>query len=293
MGTAMAKRLLDAGIGLSVTNRTRSKAEALSQYGAVVANRPVELAACDVVFTMVSADSELMEVTTGEGGALKGADAPGVIVDCSTVSAATSADVRASCAARGTEFLAAPVSGNPRVVAQGQLTLAVSGSRSTFERVRSTLELLGRGVTYVGEGESARMVKLCHNVLLGVVAETLAEVTVLAESAGVSRRAFLQFINDSVLGSPFSRYKTPAFVGLDFRPTFTTALLAKDLRLALEASRSVGVVMPVAALTAELVSSASDAGFADLDFAALVLQAARRSGRELVAESVDVDDGLT
>ena len=91
--------------------------------------------------------------------------------------------------------------------------------------------MIAPAASYVGEGELARIVKICHNVFLGVVTQSLAEITVLAQKAGVPRHAFLEFMNQSVMGSMFSRYKTPAFVNLDFKVTFTPQLLRKDLDL--------------------------------------------------------------
>ncbi len=293
MGAAMARRLVLAGHDVRVTNRTRAKADALGALGATVVERPVDLADCDVVFVMVAGNLDLVEVVSGPGGVL--ADprrAPGVVVDCSTVSADTSAAIRAACAARGADFLAAPVSGNPKVVATGNLTLAVSGSLAAFERVRGYLDELGKGVTYVGDDELARLVKICHNVVLGVVTQVLSEVTVLAEKGGVSRHAFLEFINQSVMGSTFSRYKSPALVHLDFTPTFTPVLLRKDFDLAMAAATSLGAAMPVSALTSELVASAIGAGYADEDFAVLLVEQARRSGLAMAPEDAFVDDGL-
>ena len=131
----------------------------------------------------------------------------------------------------------------------------MSGPRDTFDRVEPLFAELGRAATYVGDDEVARIVKICHNVFLGVVTQSMAEITVLAEKAGVDRAAFLAFLNDSVMGSTFSRYKSPAFVNLDFTPSFTPVLLRKDFDLGLASARELGVSMPVAALAAELVTS--------------------------------------
>jgi 3-hydroxyisobutyrate dehydrogenase len=171
--------------------------------------------------------------------------------------------------------------------------LAVSGPREAFDESEPLLNLLGKGVTYVGDGDGARLVKIAHNVFLGIVAQSLAEITVLVERGGTSRAAFLNFLNDSVMGSTFTRYKTPAFVNLDFAPTFTNILLHKDFTLGLDAARELKVPMPVAALAAELVSSAIGAGHTTEDFATLLLEQARRSGVELTPENVAVDDGLS
>jgi 3-hydroxyisobutyrate dehydrogenase-like beta-hydroxyacid dehydrogenase len=261
--------------------------------GAKVVDAPVDLAECDVVFTMVSDSVDLTRVTTGEGGLLTHASAvPSIVVDSSTVSPAASAKARAGATARGARFLAAPVSGNPKVVRTGRLTFAVSGPREAFDQVHDLLLVLGRGATYLGEGEVARLAKICHNAFLGVVIQSLAEVTLLAERGGSSRAAFLEFLNDSVLGSTFTRYKTPALVNLDFTPTFTMPLLSKDFSLAGDAARELGVPMPLAETAAQLVASAVGAGHRDLDFATLILEQARRSGMTLAPENVAVDDGL-
>ena len=292
MGTAMASRLVRAGFDITVTNRTRAKAEVLGALGASVVDRPVDLADRDVVFVMVSANADLEEVVTGPEGVLAGDVAPTIIVDCSTVSTETSAGVRAACAARGVEFLAAPVSGNPKVVSSGRLTMAVSGARSAYDTCAPYFAELGTGATYVGEGEGARLVKICHNMMLVIVTQAMAEITVLAEKGGIERNAWLSFLNDSVMGSMFTRYKSPAFVNLDFTPTFTPTLLRKDFDLGMHAAYEHSVSMPISALTTELVKATVGAGYENQDFAVLLLEAARASGITLESENVSVDDGL-
>ena len=293
MGFALAARLLDAGYDVAVYNRTRSKAEPLEARGATIVDRPLDLANRDVVFTMVSAPKDLEEVIGGEGGLLTAeSSTPTVIIDSSTVSGESSARIRALATERGSQFLAAPVSGNPAVISAGKLTVAVSGPRETFDAVKPILSVLGCGVTWVGEGEVARLVKIAHNVFLGIVTEALAEITVLAERGGVSREAFLEFLNDSVMGSTFTRYKTPAFVNLDFAPTFTMPLLSKDFDLGLEAAHELAVPMPIAAATAQIVASAIGAGYRTEDFATLLLEQARRAGITLASEDAHVLSGL-
>jgi 3-hydroxyisobutyrate dehydrogenase-like beta-hydroxyacid dehydrogenase len=294
MGAALVHRLLEAGYDVSVYNRTRTKTDSLASKGARVVDSPVQLADRDIVFTMVSAPKDLEAVTVGTDGVLTSPEhRPGVLIDSSTVSIAASKHIRTAANERGSQFLASPVSGNPAVISAGKLTVAASGPRSTFDAVEPVLATLGRGVTYVGEGEVARLVKICHNVLLGVVTQSLAEIVVLAEKGGVSREAFLSFLNDSVMGSTFTKYKTPAFVNLDFTPTFTMPLLRKDFDLGLSAAKEYGVPVPVTALTAEIVSAAIGAGHLTDDFAALLIEQARNSGLELVPEDAEVDDGLS
>jgi 3-hydroxyisobutyrate dehydrogenase len=292
MGFQLALRLLKAGNDVGVYNRTKAKAEPLAASGAKIVDRPVALADRDVVFVMVAADRDLEAVLTGEGGLLTGTQSPNIIVDSSTVSPAASALVRAVAAGRGADFLAAPVSGNPKVIAAGKLTVAVSGPKQAFDTVAPLLNTFGRGVTYCGEGETARLVKIAHNIFLGVVIQALTEITVLAERGGVSRAAFLGFLNDSVLGSVFTKYKSPALVNLDFHPSFTNVLLRKDLQLGLAAGKELGVPMPLAAAADMLIAQAVGAGYTSEDFATLILEQARRSGYAIEPENVPVDDGL-
>jgi len=293
MGFPMAARLLKKGAQVAVYNRTRAKAEPLASLGAQIADSPAALADRDIVFTMVAGSDDLLEVVGGPQGLLSRAGrAPRILIDCSTVSQEASAKARFAAAAAGCAMLAAPVSGNGKVVKAGRLSLVVSGSKPAYDEALPYLESLGEGVSYVGEGELSRIVKICHNVFLGVVTQSLAEITVLAEKAGVPRHAFLDFINKSVMGSTFSRYKTPAFVNLDFAPTFTPVLLRKDLDLGLAAGRQHEVPMPLAAAVREIVQALIGNGYVDCDFGALLELEAKAAKLMLQPENVAVSDGL-
>lgn len=289
----MAARLLAAGHVLTVYNRTRSKTEELASLGAAVAERISDLGSCDIVFVTVASSGDLLAVLSTNDGLLSGHECPRTVVDCSTISADASHAARGLAAARGAAFLAAPVSGNPKVARAGRLTMVVSGPREAFDRVRPYLETVTHSATFVGDSEESRLVKLCHNLLLGVVIQAMAEITVLAERGGVRRHDFLQFLNDSVMGSTFSRYKSPALVNLDFKPTFTTKLLHKDFDLGLAAAHDLDVPMPVAGLVHQLLQDAVGRGIGDVDFAALLSLLASGAGMELASEDVAVDDGLS
>ncbi|HEX6222703.1 MAG TPA: NAD(P)-dependent oxidoreductase [Acidimicrobiia bacterium] len=291
MGQAMCERLLAAGVPVEVWNRTKEKAQPVVDQGATLVDRAADLVTCDVVFSMLAHGAALDSVINGEGGLLSGESGPGVMVECSTISVEESASLRARAAAKGAEFLAAPVSGNPRVVTAGRMMFAVSGSEEAFARVDGLLEHIG-SATYVGEGEVSRNVKIAHNLYLAVVTQALAEVTILCERLGVKRADFLDFLNRSVLGSTFSGYKTPAFVNLDLDPTFTTRLLKKDLELGLAAARESEVTLPTVAVTHQLVQGLIGGGHGDDDFAALIVQQAAMAGMELESENAAVTDGL-
>ncbi len=289
MGYEMAARLAKGGCDLAIWNRTKEKAQPLEKYGAKVVNQLDELSTKDILFVMVSTYEDVKEVL---GKALaKGK--PKMVVECSSISLEGSAELRKTLESKGIDYLAAPVSGNAKVIKAGKLTFVVSGPKGAYETARPYLDMMGTGSSYVGEGELARIAKICHNVMLGVVIQNLCEITILAEKAGMPRHAFLDFLNKSVMGSMFTRYKTPALVNLDFHVTFTPKLLRKDLDLGLEAGRKFDVPMPLSALTRDLLQQMIGHGMTEQDFSTLLLMQAKASGIELKPENKEVGDGLS
>ena len=294
MGYALATRLLQGGCDVTVYNRTRAKAEPLAKLGARIVDRPAELADRDIVVVSVADSPDFVSVMTGPDGLLSnGGRVPRVVVDTSTVSINVSKEIRAKGEHHGSALLAAPVSGNAKVARAGKLTMAVSGPREAFDVSLPYLRMLGTSVVYVGEGESARLVKICHNLVLGVVTQIMAETTVLAERGGISRADYLEFLNGSVMGSTFSRYKTPAFVNLDFTPTFTGHLLRKDFELGLAEGGHLNVPMPVSALVHQIVMNLIGNGMGELDFASLLELEARGANLKLEPDPRQVPDGLS
>jgi 3-hydroxyisobutyrate dehydrogenase-like beta-hydroxyacid dehydrogenase len=288
MGYAMAERLAKGGCDIAVWNRTKAKADPLSKYGAKVVNQLEELSTRDILFVMVSTFDDVKEVL---GKALaKGK--PKMVIECSSISLEGSAELRKMLSAKGIEYLAAPVSGNAKVIKAGKLTFVVSGPKSAYEKAKPYLDMMGVGSSYVGEGELARIAKICHNVMLGVVIQNLCEITVLAQKAGMPRHAFLDFLNKSVMGSMFTRYKAPALVNLDFHVTFTPKLLRKDLDLGLDAGKEFEVPMPLTSLTRDLLQQMIGHGMTEEDFSTLLLMQAKASGIELQPENMKISDGL-
>src|SRR6266581_1103570 len=191
MGFEMAARLAKGGTDVTVWNRTRAKAEPLIQLGAKVAARLGDLAACDIVFCMVSTWDDVKEVMIGREGLLAEAmnRKPSLVIECSSISLEGSAELRQILSARGIDYLSAPVSGNARVIKAGRLCFVCSGPKIAFDAAQPYLAMIAPAASYVGEGELSRIVKICHNVFLAVVTQSLAEITVLAQKAGVPRHA--------------------------------------------------------------------------------------------------------
>jgi 3-hydroxyisobutyrate dehydrogenase len=292
MGEAMAARLIKAGHGISVWNRTASKADPLAQIGAEVVTDKTAMAHCATVFTMVSTTDDLKEILFGKGGVLAGTARPKRVVDMSSISDTGSAEIRKGLTDLGVAYLSAPVSGNARVAKAGKLLVVASGPKAEYDAVQPLLAALGRAAMYVGEGELSRIWKIAHNTMFGVIIHSLCEITLLAEKAGIPRHVFLASINDSVLGSMYTRYKTPALVNLDFTTTFTPKLLLKDLELGMSAAKAQGVTMPTASATRESLQSLANQYPGDIDFSVLLLELARSAGMKLEPENVKVSDGI-
>ena len=278
MGSAIVNRLLDAQRPVTVWNRTPAKTGPLAARGARVADSIAALAGCDVVYVMVSGPADLEQVVLGEAGLLTGDARPAILVDCSTVSEEASARIRAAATAAQVAFLAAPVCGNPEVIADGQGSFIVSGPVEVFERVRPDLEVVARTVVHVGGQEQARLVKLAHNLYLGMMVQSLVEVVTLAEKAGTSRAAFLEFFNGSALTSPWIRRRSPELVTGDRHLTFTNELLRKDFDLGLAAARKLEVPMPTTSAVYQLIQSAIGLGLREEDFLSLYELQARSAG---------------
>jgi 3-hydroxyisobutyrate dehydrogenase len=302
MGYPMVERLLKAGYDVTIWNRTRAKAEPLAKLGGKVVDKLFDLKDVDVLFSIVATGKDLDQVyfgknsVTGHGGKL-----PRVFVDCSTIAVEESASVRDRLKQLGSEYVAAPVSGNAKVIKAGKLSAVISGNEAACKTIAPMLEAIApQGVSYVGDGELARVCKIAHNVMLAVVIENLIEITLLANKMGVPRHAFLAFMNNGVMGSMFTRYKSPALVNLDWTTTFTPELLRKDVDLGLALGREMDVPMPVTAATREVLQTHFGAAtlkpnaeeYLQKDFAALMETMALAAGMKLASENKNVPSGL-
>jgi 3-hydroxyisobutyrate dehydrogenase len=302
MGIPMAERLIKAGYDVSIWNRTRAKAEPLQKVGGKVVDHLSDLKSVDVLFSIVATGKDVQEVMYGKNGVCsQGGRIPPTVVDCSTIAVEESAAVRERLKQLGADFVAAPVSGNAKVIKAGKLSAVVSGDENACKAVMPLIEVFApRGVSYVGEGELARVCKIAHNVMLGVIIENLIEMTLLTNKMGVPRHAWLSFFNNSAMGSMFTRYKSPALVNLDWTTTFTPELLRKDLDLGLELGREMDVPLPVTAAAREVLQGHFGAAmlqknpqdYLQKDFAALAETMALAAGMKLESENKNVPSGL-
>jgi 3-hydroxyisobutyrate dehydrogenase len=302
MGYPMVERLLKAGHDVAIWNRTRAKAEPLTKLGGKMVDNLLELKEVDVLFSIVSTGKDLDQVYFGRNSVSgHGGKIPKIFVDCSTIAVDESAAIRDRLKQLDSEFVAAPVSGNAKVIKGGRLSAVISGSEAACKSVTPMLSAIApQGVSYVGEGELARVCKIAHNVMLGVVIQNLIEITLLVNKMGVPRHAFLSFLNNGVMGSMFTAYKSPALVNLDWTTTFTPELLRKDLDLGISLAKEMDVPMPVTVAAREILqmhmgmaqSKPDPQAYLALDFATLMETMAAASGMKLTSENKPVPTGL-
>jgi 3-hydroxyisobutyrate dehydrogenase-like beta-hydroxyacid dehydrogenase len=270
MGSRLARRLLQAGHQVVGYNRTPGKARALEAHGLRPASTPRAAAeAAEVVFSMVSDNAALRAVALGADGVVAGLHPGGVWVEMSTVSAAAVRDLAEAVAARGAAMLDVPVSGSTITVEQGQASFQVGGDPATLERVRPYLAAMGAGgVTHVGPLGLAKTMKIATNLGLAVQMLAFSEAVLLAEKSGIAREVAVEALLKSVVASPMVRYRGPFVLGRMPRDAwFPVPMIQKDLQLALDQGRAVGVPLPTAALTQEWLTMARGLGLGDYDFA--------------------------
>jgi 3-hydroxyisobutyrate dehydrogenase-like beta-hydroxyacid dehydrogenase len=279
MGGRIAKRLLDAGHTVTGYNRTRSKAQALLDAGMRWAATPREAAeASEIVFSMVKDSGALRAVTEGPDGILAGLRPGAVYVDMSTVSPLVSRDLARRVGERGASMLDCPVSGSVTTLEEGRLSLMVGGDRSVFERVEPVLRAIGPTVNYVGSNGQAVLMKIAVNLSVGVQMLAFAEGVALAEKGGVPRETAVKVLLDSVVASPMLRYRGPFVLRMPDEAWFDASMMQKDLLLALEMGRSLGVPLPTCAVTSEMLTATRAMGLGELDYASVFLALMRMSG---------------
>jgi 3-hydroxyisobutyrate dehydrogenase len=253
MGVPMCRRLLENGVSVAVWNRTRAKTEPLRAAGATVAPSVRALDA-DIVFITVTGSGDVIELVTGSHGLLKADRPPSVIVNCSTVSEEASATARAAAGQRQVEFLAAPISASSGMVATGAAAIAASGPLSTFEHARPYLELIAGTVVYAGPDETAILLKLCSNVLMGTFTQLLYEIAALAEKGEIRDSAFFDFINGSPIGSTYSEFKGKQYAdGAKTLQPHLRRLMQRDFDSCLGVARVLNAAVPLSELAREFI----------------------------------------
>jgi 3-hydroxyisobutyrate dehydrogenase-like beta-hydroxyacid dehydrogenase len=270
MGSRMVKRLLNAGYSVTGHNRTKSKAEPLIQRGMQWAHSPREVAlAADIIFSNVADNHALVAITDGPDGILAGLTAGKVYVVMSTVSPSLIQNIASRVDEVGGQLLDAPVSGSKLTLEQGKLAIFVSGDEQTYEHVKPLLEIIGPTVMYIGSSGQAMAMKIAINISIVNQVITFIEGVLLAEQSGIPRKQAVEFMLNSAIASPALKYRGPFVADMPEEAWFDVSMAQKDISLALELSRELGVALPTTEIADELLTEAERLGYANSDFAVL------------------------
>jgi 3-hydroxyisobutyrate dehydrogenase-like beta-hydroxyacid dehydrogenase len=279
MGSAMAQRLLARGHSVTGYNRTRAKAEALAPQGLAVADSArAAVEGASVVLSMVTDSEALRDVALRPDGILAGLGEGAVWAEMSTVSPTVTRMLGERVVGRGAALLDAPVSGSTVTIAQGQLSFIVGGDAAALERIRPYLLAIGPTITHVGALGLAVTMKIAVNLSIGVQMLAFSESVLLAEKSGIPREKAVEAMLKGVTASPMLKYRGPFVLDMPDEALFNVVLMQKDMRLALEQGRAVGVPLPATGLVHELLTGARGLGLAEKDFAAVFDVLAKLSG---------------
>jgi 3-hydroxyisobutyrate dehydrogenase len=270
MGSRLATRLMAASHTVVGYNRTPEKARALVAAGLRLERTPRAVAeATDTVFSMITDDAALRAVALGPDGVVAGLRPSAVWVEMSTVGPAVVRELGDLVAARGAAILDVPVSGSTITVEQGTASFQVGGDLKALDRVRPYLAAMGSGgVTHVGPLGLAKTMKVATNLGLAVQILAFSEAVLLAEKSGIARDVAVDALLKSVVASPMIKYRGPFVLGSMPRDAwFPVPMIQKDLQLALDHGRAIGVPLPTTALTQEFLTMARGLGLGDRDFA--------------------------
>jgi 3-hydroxyisobutyrate dehydrogenase-like beta-hydroxyacid dehydrogenase len=269
MGGNMAARFLAAGYPVYGEQRSREGANHLIEQGLQWCDTPREVAArSEVVFTSVPDDGVLDDVASGADGILAGLGADKVWIDVSTVSPKASAELAKRVRAQGAWMLDAPVSGSVPQVQAGSLTIMVGGDEAAYSRVEPLLRELGTP-TYIGENGQGLVLKLAINISLAVQMLAFAEGLLLAERSGVDRQRALDVMEGSPIGSPMLRARASIILDPPAEAWFDLRFMHKDIELALDAARNLGIPLPTAERVDEVLEQAATLGYERRDLATL------------------------
>ena len=282
MGKPMATNLLKAGYTLTVFNRTREKMQSLVEAGARAADSVADCAsASDVVVTMLPDSPEVEEVILSEKGVATAARPGTVVVDMSSISPLTSQKVARALAARGVEFLDAPVSGGEPGARAATLAIMVGGKPAVFEKVKPVLEAMGKSVILVGDVGAGNYAKLANQIIVALNIAAVGEAFVLAQKAGLDPEKLYLAIKDGLAGSHVLNAKAPLILSRQFDPGFKINLHRKDLKNVLETARITEVPLPLTALVQQMLTALVADGKGDLDHGAIVQFAEKLAGVEI------------
>lgn len=271
MGRPMARNLMAAGFELTVLDVVQAPMEELVAEGAHVGVSPRDVAAgTDVLITMLPDSPQVQEVYLGRDGALEALREGWLAIDMSSIAPGVARDLAERASAAGAEAVDAPVSGGDKGAIAGTLSIMVGASDAAFERARPILEVIGATIVHCGPAGAGQVVKVCNQVVVGVVIEAVSEALVLGAKAGVDPARIADVLQGGLAATKVLEMRRDNFLSGAFDPGFRIRLHLKDLKNAIELARETGVALPAAAAVEQLMRAAEAAGRGDYDHSGLL-----------------------
>ena len=286
MGLPMARNLMAAGYQLTVLDVVQAPLEALVAEGASAGSSPAQVAAeTDVLITMLPDSPQVEEVYLGTGGAYESLRAGWLTIDMSSIAPGTARTLAERATAAGADAVDAPVSGGDKGAIAGTLSIMVGGTEAAFERARPILEVMGATIVHCGPAGAGQVVKVCNQVVVGVVIEAVSEALVLGAKAGVDPARIADVLQGGLAATKVLEMRRENFLSGSFEPGFRIRLHLKDLKNAIELARDVGVALPAAATVEQLMRAADANGRGDYDHSGLVTVLQELAGHRVAQAS--------
>jgi len=281
MGAPMALNILKAGHAVTVHNRTREREEELEKAGARRAASPKEAAAdAEVVITCVADTPDVESVILGDHGVIHGARPGTVVVDMSTISPAATRHIASALSEKNIRMMDAPVSGGSEGAQQGTLTIMVGGEAADVQKVKPVLEAMGKTITHIGPVGAGQLTKAINQIIIASTFLGVAEGLMLGVKAGLDMDKVVQALSGGAAGSWVLQNRSDNMIRNTYPLGFRVKLHYKDLRIALDAARELGVAIPGTALVEQLETALISQGYGDEDVSAIARNIRRLSGLE-------------
>lgn len=270
MGKPMSHNLIKAGHSLVVYDIVPELVPDVAASGATAGKSAMDVAAqSDVVITMLPDGAEVEAAVLGPEGALAGAKTGAIFVDMSSISPIVAQKVGTACAAKGVEFLDAPVSGGEPKAIDGTLAIMVGGKQEVFDKIQPLFQAMGSSATLTGPVGAGNVTKLANQMMVAVNIAAMGEALVLATKAGLDPEVVFNAVKGGLAGSAVLNAKAPMVIARNFKPGFRIRLHQKDLRNALLAAESMKVSLPFTSLAQQVLMALMNSGRGDLDHSAI------------------------
>ncbi|EDX87830.1 NAD binding domain of 6-phosphogluconate dehydrogenase family [Synechococcus sp. PCC 7335] len=278
MGTPMALNLLKAGYQVTVHNRTREKEQPLVAAGAIAASTPQSAAiSADIIIVCVSDTPDVEAVVLGESGIIEGAQSGALVIDMSTISPSVTGDIAAQLAQKNIRMIDAPVSGGSEGAHKGTLSIMIGGEVEDVEKARPVLSAMGDTITHVGAIGAGQTTKAINQIIVAGTYWSVAEGITLGLKAGLDMEKVVRAVGSGAASSWGLTNRSSNMIDNEYPLGFRVRLHQKDLKIALEAARELGLPLPVAAYVEQVETGLMAKGYGDEDISA-VARAVRDSG---------------